>query len=129
MNRIKNLRKNLGITQKQLADKLSVANSTLSYWEQGKYEPDHRNLFALADYFGVTTDYLLGKTDKPNADVKTIFITTEEFLATQGITNREHIESLKNLIDLAKANAEMDSEMDSASNSFLKKESPKKRTN
>lgn len=62
-NRIKELRLSKKITQVELAKHLSVSQGTLSFWEQGKYEPDNKSLAKLADYFGVSVDYLLGKTD------------------------------------------------------------------
>ncbi len=61
MIRIKELRKQKKITQKELANYLQIADSTLSYWEQGKYEPDNDSLKILADYFKVSIDYLLGR--------------------------------------------------------------------
>ena len=68
MNRIKELRQIKGLTQKELAGCLSVSDSTLSYWERGNYEPDHNNLIKLADYFNVTTDYLLGRDNRANPE-------------------------------------------------------------
>lgn len=71
MIRIKELRQEKGLTQKKLADMLSVADSTLGYWEKGRYEPDTETLQKLADIFGVSVDYLLGRTDiknKPSAE-------------------------------------------------------------
>ena len=66
MNRIKELRKKLGMNQKQLAAKLNIADSTLSYWENGKFEPDQKNIFAMSEMFDVSIDYLLGKSDTPS---------------------------------------------------------------
>jgi len=51
---------------------LNIAESTLSYWEQGKHEPDQKNLFRLSDFFDVSIDYLLGKSDTPNPQEITI---------------------------------------------------------
>jgi len=41
MNRIRELHKQMDMTQIELAKHLQIANSTLSYWEMGKYEPDN----------------------------------------------------------------------------------------
>ena len=65
MNRIKELRKRAGLLQQELAKKLNISDSTLSGWENGKFEPDQKNLFALAEIFEVSIDYLLGRTDIP----------------------------------------------------------------
>ena len=48
-----------GITQKQLAENLNIAASTLGNYMQDVREPDNKMLKRLADYFDVTTDYLL----------------------------------------------------------------------
>lgn len=63
MSRIKDLRKEKGFTQAHLAKLLGVARSTVSMWESSPQEPDNDTLGKIADVFGVTTDYLLGRTD------------------------------------------------------------------
>jgi transcriptional regulator with XRE-family HTH domain len=60
MNRIKELRKQKKMTQKSLAGHLQIADSTLSYWETGKYEPDNESLKKLSRFFHVPIDYILG---------------------------------------------------------------------
>jgi len=50
----------MGLTQKELAKHLQIANSTLSYWEMGKYEPDSEALMKLSRFFQVPIDYILG---------------------------------------------------------------------
>ena len=60
MNRIRELRKNKDMTQKELAKHLQIADSTLSYWEMGKYEPDNDALMKLSRFFQVPIDYILG---------------------------------------------------------------------
>ena len=59
MNRIKELRKQKNMTQKELAKQLQIADSTLSYWEQGRYEPDIDALKQLSSFFQVSIDYIL----------------------------------------------------------------------
>ena len=66
VERLKQLRASKRVTQEALARTFSVAQSTVGMWESGKREPDFETLQSLADYFGVTTDYLLGKSDTPN---------------------------------------------------------------
>ena len=63
--RIRELRIQRNLQQKDLAAALEIAANTLSQYENGKREPDQETLIKLADYFGVTTDYLLGRTDEP----------------------------------------------------------------
>ena len=63
MNRIRQLRKQNKMTQKELANHLQIADSTLSYWEMGKYEPDIDALRNLAKIFHVSIDYIVGDDD------------------------------------------------------------------
>ena len=55
------LRKDRGLKQKELAKIMHVSTSTISNYEIGAHYPDIEKLMELADYFGVTTDYLLGR--------------------------------------------------------------------
>lgn len=61
--RLKRLRMEKGITQKELADRLHISRSTIAGYESLGKEPDGEKLCALADFFGVSVDYLLGSTD------------------------------------------------------------------
>lgn len=65
MNIIRDLRKSQGLMQKELAEMLQVAQNTLSTWELGKYDPSIKALNQMADIFGVSVDYILGRTDEP----------------------------------------------------------------
>ncbi len=62
-DRIKKRREALGMKQSDLANALSVTNSTVSMYETGKREPYGDALLKLARLLGVTTDWLLGATD------------------------------------------------------------------
>ncbi|ARK32182.1 helix-turn-helix domain-containing protein [Halalkalibacter krulwichiae] len=68
--RIKYLRDRSGLAQKYVAEKIGVKNNTLSGYESGRREPDSETLRKLADFFEVTTDYLLGRTDKPTYNIE-----------------------------------------------------------
>jgi len=59
MNRIKELRESKGIQQKELALDLGVTQPTISNWELGIKIPSAKSTRKLADYFGVSVDYLL----------------------------------------------------------------------
>lgn len=61
MTRLKELRKKRNITQKELANRICVAQSTLSAWENEKAQMDYASMVRLADIFGVSVDYLIGK--------------------------------------------------------------------
>lgn len=64
MIRLRELRKSKKLSQQAVADMLGVTQATLSGWENAKYEIDNQSLSKLASFFEVTTDYLLGRTDK-----------------------------------------------------------------
>lgn len=57
------LRNEKGILQKELASYLNVSISTVSNYEKGIHSPDLNTLCRLADYFGVTADYLLERNN------------------------------------------------------------------
>ncbi len=61
---LKSLRKEAGLTQQQLADRLWVTKATVSYYEQSVRFPSPEILVKLSGVFHVTTDYLLGIEDK-----------------------------------------------------------------
>lgn len=60
---IKILRKNLGLTQEQLAERLSVNRAALANWETDRAMPDIQMVKELAGVYGVTVDSLLGRED------------------------------------------------------------------
>lgn len=60
MRRLKELRLQKGLRQIDFAKEMGILQSTLSSWETGRYEPDSEMLVKIANYFGVTVDYLLG---------------------------------------------------------------------
>lgn len=64
-NVFKRLRKARGLSQKALGDRLGLGQGTVSQWEVGRTMPDLQTVIALADFYGVSTDYLLGRTDNP----------------------------------------------------------------
>ena len=61
--RLQELRKQKGLTQEQLAEKLNVTNQSVSKWEKDINAPDILLLVALADLFETSVDYLLGRNE------------------------------------------------------------------
>ena len=59
-NRLKELRTGNALTQKELAAKLNVSQNAIFNWENGKREPSIDMLKQIADFFGVSLDYLTG---------------------------------------------------------------------
>lgn len=70
--RFKQERVTKGITQKDLAEILGVDRTSISKYENGKQLPEVPVLEKIANYFDVSTDYLLGKTDNRNIQSKII---------------------------------------------------------
>ncbi|SHJ33040.1 helix-turn-helix transcriptional regulator, partial [Desulfofundulus thermosubterraneus] len=60
------LRQQKGLSQAELARLLGVGQSTIAMYEKNKRLPDYQFLIRLADFFGVSTDYLLGRVDQPS---------------------------------------------------------------
>lgn len=61
--RLKELRKEKKKTQVEMAEYLGIKARAYQYYEGGGHYPEVPNLIKLADYFGVSTDYLLGRSD------------------------------------------------------------------
>ena len=59
--RLKELRKEMGLTQTQLAKSLGATQRQISFWENGQIEPSIFWLIKIADFFDVTIDYLVGR--------------------------------------------------------------------
>jgi len=64
--RLHKLRTEKKVTQREMAEFLQIKIRSYQHYEGGGRRPDFEGLVALADYFGVTTDYLLGRSEKRN---------------------------------------------------------------
>ena len=64
--RLKEIRKSKGISQLKMAMDLNTSQNTISRYETGDREPGINELIKIADYFNVSVDYLLGRTNNPN---------------------------------------------------------------
>lgn len=63
--RLKELRKKKGITQLKLAMDLKMSQNSISRYETGEREADYATLISFANYFDVSIDYLLCRTENP----------------------------------------------------------------
>lgn len=63
--RIRNLREALDLSQHEVSQKIGCSSKVLSNYELDKREPDFETFVKLCDFFNVTADYLLGRTDNP----------------------------------------------------------------
>ena len=64
-HRIAKLREKRGLTQGNLAEKIGISRASLSHYETNRREPDYDTLEKIADFFNVSVDYLLGRTERP----------------------------------------------------------------
>jgi transcriptional regulator with XRE-family HTH domain len=87
---IKDLREQRGLTQANLAKLLNISPSTIGMWEQNRRSPDNDALKKIADFFNVSTDYLLGRTNLQLSN-------TEDKLTAKD--KRDIQKDLKNIMD------------------------------
>ena len=66
MIKLTEIRKQEGVSQKQLANDLGVSAGNLCDWEKGRTEPDIEMLIKIAEYFDVSVDALLGREENGN---------------------------------------------------------------
>lgn len=78
MNRIKDIREDKDISQKELAKKLNIARTTLSGYERQISEPPFEILIKISKIFNVSVDYIICKTNNPSNDSFTEGLTEEE---------------------------------------------------
>lgn len=63
--RLRELREKRHVSQVKLAIDLGLSQNSISRYENGEREADYATLISIADYFDVSLDYLLGRTDNP----------------------------------------------------------------
>lgn len=80
IDRLKALRKEKRLTQAEFADLMKIARTTYAAYEQGKRQPDYDTLTRLAEFYKVTTDYLIGKDGTPKWATKEDTKDLKEFL-------------------------------------------------
>lgn len=78
-DRIAHLRTKKKLTQAELAKRIGITRASLSHYEKNRREPDYETLKRIADFFDVSTDYILGR-DK---DIETIAAHHEDYEWTQ----------------------------------------------
>lgn len=88
--RIKYLRQTKELNQVQLSEKLGVAKQSVSNWENDNIMPSVEMMEKIADFFGVSTDYLLGRDEKTTTDGTMVDLT--------GLTPRQ-MEHIKLIIE------------------------------
>lgn len=73
------------LTIAEAADQLGVSSAALSTWESGKKSPTLDNLIGMAELYGVTTDYLLGRTNEPQGNSGSHALSPEEIRIRNGM--------------------------------------------
>lgn len=75
--RIKHLRLGKELSQEELANFLGTKRATLGNWELERVKPDYETIKAIAEFFNVTTDYLLGASEEKSGKADINFILTD----------------------------------------------------
>lgn len=89
-NKLKELRSAVGLNQSEMAEKLGVSVSSYQKYERGKNSimPSIEVLIKIAEFFGVSVDYLLGRENQPESDN----ITAKDSI-------REHLNAILDILD------------------------------
>jgi transcriptional regulator with XRE-family HTH domain len=69
-SKLKNLREENGFTLEYVANKLKTTKTSIGRYEKNDREPKSEMITSLADFYNVSTDYLLGRTDKRNFNIE-----------------------------------------------------------
>ena len=80
-NRLLQYRKQAGLSQEELAEKIGVSRQAVSKWERSEASPDTDNLVMLAEIYGVSLDEMLGL--KPSAEEPEEEVSAEEEVSTE----------------------------------------------
>lgn len=98
--RLKELRDKNKMSQVELSKILNVAKQTVSNWENGNRTPDNEMLIRIANYFDVSVDYLIGRTDCPNHSLLTTEYKNKNIELVINSKNSSYSqEQIQNLID------------------------------
>lgn len=87
--RLRALRENSNLTQKDASEIFDISRERYNQYETGKRKPDYDTLITFADYFHVTTDYLLGRSDQ---------LQQNKTLTSQPISNKHITPNEENLL-------------------------------
>lgn len=98
--KLKELRSSRNQTQQRLADYLGISRAAYSHFENSRNDPDRETIVKLADYFDVSTDYLLGRGNReyenPESKSQTVAAHIDEDVS------EEEMEDILNYIEFIK---------------------------
>lgn len=78
--RLRTLRQRLGLTQQELADQLGIHRATYGNYEAGNRDPDFDTLLQMAEFFGCSVDYLLGRESRDGMNTNLMYHDVEEMV-------------------------------------------------
>jgi transcriptional regulator with XRE-family HTH domain len=105
ISKIRQLREKMGISQTEAAKRLGIVRTTYSNYEAGNREPDVDTIKKMAEFFEVSVDYLLGRTDDPKRVLKEQARQLIDMIDLE-LTNDEIIEQLDLYVDGIKVEEE-----------------------
>ncbi len=108
--RLRALREKKGLTQTEFAKRIGIPNQNVSNYERGFRQPDYDTLKKFADYFEVTTDYLLNRSNTPTMSEQEEFEAftnnpdLERWYKELPNSDEEDLEALKQMWEIMKKN-------------------------
>lgn len=103
--RLKNLRKNAGLTQVDVAEKLGVSQPAYASWERGIKKPTQNNLVKIAQILNVSVDYLVGNSEEKSDNLDNIELLFR--MNSKGLTEEEKEVFKKELIEFMEKRKQM----------------------
>lgn len=94
--RISELRESNNLTQEELAKNVGITRASLSHYETSRREPDFDTLTKIADYFQVSLDYLMGRTDDPH---QTVSAPVQQFTESLELSDEKILERFTLKVD------------------------------
>ena len=95
--RLKTLRKQVKLTQAQIAEKLNISQQAYASWEHGTKKPTQENLVKIAQVLNVSVDYLVGNSEKKSDELDNIELLFR--MKSKGLTDEEKAIFKKELIE------------------------------
>jgi len=103
METLKKIRNKKGLTQAEVAAKLGITYQAYAHYETGRRQPDPEMLLKMANLFGVSTDYLLGRDETPTLTIpKTLTDTQIAFAEGLKDLDDEELQQVADFVDFLK---------------------------